>query len=145
MKTRFILLLAASATLACLAHANEADRLFYEAVRMEDKGQIEDAVAAYEKASSHGHSASLHGNLANLYFRTKNYGKAILHYRKALLLDPNNKDIQANLAQVRTIAGLPNFASSANDTYFAPSTIALWCWTTIIFFWLGLIGSLFLI
>ena len=143
MKSRGLLLLAALATLACFAHGNEADRLFYEAVRVEAKGELEDAIASYENAIAHAHSANLHGNLANLYFKMGNHGKAILHYYKALLLDSNNLELKANLAQVRNIAGLPSPKPSADDTYFAPTTTDAWCWTTMILFWIGLMSGLF--
>ena len=133
----------ASVMLTCFTHGNEADRLFYEAVRVEDNGSLEDAIASYEEATAHAHSANLHGNLANLYFKMANHGKAILHYRKALLLDPDNQELKANLAHVRGVAGIPSPATTADDSYFAPTTTNTWCWITMILFWIGLLGGLF--
>ena len=43
-------------------------------------------------------SAELYYNLGNAYFKMNELSKAILNYEKALLLSPNDKDIQYNLA-----------------------------------------------
>lgn len=43
-------------------------------------------------------SADLYYNLGNAYFKSNELPKAILYYEKALLLSPNDKDIQYNLA-----------------------------------------------
>lgn len=43
-------------------------------------------------------SAELYYNLGNAYFKMNELPKAILNYEKALLLSPNDKDIQYNLA-----------------------------------------------
>ncbi|MFP6901895.1 MAG: hypothetical protein VCA36_13190 [Opitutales bacterium] len=131
--------------LSCFAYGNEADRLFYEAVRVEAKGELYAAIALYEKANTIAHSANLHGNLANLHFKTDHYGKAVLNYRKALLLAPENLEFKANLRRVMEVADLPIANPTADDSYFAPNTINLWCWLTVILFWSGLIGGFFLL
>jgi len=131
------------AKLGWVAHGQDGNRLFYDAVRTEATGDLDDAIASYEKAATQAHSANLHGNLANLYFKTGNHGKAILHYRKALLLAPNNRELRANLAQAREVARLPAHTPTADDSYFAPTTIDAWCWGVVVLFWLGLFGGLF--
>ena len=135
-----VLLLATSVPVS----GDEADRLFYEAVRVEAQGELEDAIALYERAKTFGHSANLYGNLGNLYFKTNRYGKAILNYKKAILLVPENLEFKANLRQVLGIAELPVATPTADDSYFAPNTINLWCWLTVVLFWSGLIGAFFL-
>ena len=43
-------------------------------------------------------SASLLYNIGNTYFKLRNYPMAILHYEKALKIDPTNEDTKHNLA-----------------------------------------------
>ena len=47
----------------------QEDRLFYDAVRTEAAGDLDQAINLYLEASTLSHSANLHGNLANLYFK----------------------------------------------------------------------------
>ena len=85
-----------------ISHSKE--QLFYDAVRLESSGNLAEAIQKYEKALSEASSANLHGNLANLYYLNDKYGKSILHYRKALLLEPDNRDFQTNLDYVCKVA-----------------------------------------
>jgi tetratricopeptide (TPR) repeat protein len=70
------------------------------------KGQYEKAITAYESVlASNKQSAELYFNLGNCYYKLKKVAPAIYNYEKALLLSPNDKDIQNNLkfAQKLTI------------------------------------------
>jgi len=124
---------------------DDAARLFYDGVRAEGSGNLETAVESYEKALDFSHSSNLHSNLANLHFKMGRYGKAVLHFRKALLLDPGNEEIKANLAFTREKAGLVPKASSVGDFYFAPENSNFWNWLTSALIWCGLIAAFFLI
>ena len=86
--------------------ASEADRLFYEAVRAEASGNFKEAIIAYKRIEENKHSANLHGNLANSLLEIEHTGQAILHYRKALLLDPDNREFKENLEYAKKIAGI---------------------------------------
>jgi tetratricopeptide (TPR) repeat protein len=46
-------------------------------------------------------NAALEYNLANTYLRLGQLGRAIVHYRRALLLDPSNDKVRANLEYAR--------------------------------------------
>ena len=81
---------------------------FYDAVRFEAAGNIDQAIENYEKIFEQASSANLHGNLANLYYKKSDYGRSILHYRKALLLDGNNREFLSNLSFVCRTADLEN-------------------------------------
>jgi tetratricopeptide (TPR) repeat protein len=63
--------------------------------------------AALSDGASAGYSASALYNQANADARAGKPGLAVLNYQRALLLAPNDADIRANLAFVRTSAGLP--------------------------------------
>ncbi|MBT5910304.1 MAG: hypothetical protein HOH25_10920, partial [Opitutae bacterium] len=144
MKLLRIVVYLVSATFCSGVDANEANRPFYDGVRAEASGDLDAAIASYEKAAAISHSANLHGNLANLHYKTGSSGKAVLHYRQALLLDPGNPEISSNLAFARKAAGLPSASPSADDFYFAPESISIWVWATTIAFWLGIYLGLIL-
>ncbi|MCQ2959692.1 MAG: tetratricopeptide repeat protein [Bacteroidales bacterium] len=61
--------------------------------------QYEEAIKIYQNILSEGEtSAELFFNLGNSYFKLNELPQAILYYEKAILLSPNDKDIQYNLA-----------------------------------------------
>lgn len=67
------------------------------------KEKYTEAAAAYEKLlqSKEGVSAALYYNLGNAYYKLDNIPLAILNYERALLLEPGDGDIRANLALAR--------------------------------------------
>jgi len=138
MTSRLIKFLLGIAVVAFPLLGNEADRLFYEAVRAEANGELRSAVDLYLEASAFGHSANLHGNLANLYFKLEKYGHSILHYRQALLLRPDDREFAANLAFAQEIAGVANPATSSTDPAFSTSHTWAWALALSSFLWGGL-------
>ncbi len=61
-------------------------------------GRYKEAITGYEKIVEAGFtSVPLHFNLANAYFKTNQLGPAVLHYEKALQLDPKDEDALHNL------------------------------------------------
>lgn len=68
--------------------------------------QFEEAIQLYKELLDEQYiSSDLHYNLGNAYFRTNRLAKAILHYEKALKIEPANEDAAHNLefANSRTI------------------------------------------
>lgn len=63
------------------------------------------AIQIYENILKEGEAAEIYYNLGNSYYKSNLIGKAILNYERALLLQPGNGDIRANLeiAQAKTI------------------------------------------
>lgn len=63
------------------------------------------AIQVYEALLNRGEAADLYYNLGNSYYKTGDIAKAILNYERALLLQPGNGDIRANLevARAKTI------------------------------------------
>ena len=119
------------------AFANSKEQLFYDAVRLEAIGELDKAIILYEKAASKSSSANLHGNLANLYYKTKDYGRSILHYRKALLLESENREFLENLSFVKSVAGISQI-SLKNEVLGASNNNFLKVLAGI-FFWFGLL------
>jgi tetratricopeptide (TPR) repeat protein len=78
--------------------ADEAAALFQQAGQLYQAGQYADAAAAYEKILVNGlENWQVHYNLGNAYFKQRQLGKAILHYEKAVALNPESEDIRFNL------------------------------------------------
>lgn len=63
------------------------------------------AIQIYETLLSEGEAAELYYNLGNSYYKMDEIAKAILNYERALLLQPGNGDIRANLeiARAKTV------------------------------------------
>lgn len=67
-----------------------------------EKGDYEEAAAAYESLLKvEGLAAEVYYNLGNCYYKLDKIPFAVLNYERALLLDPGDGDIRANLALAR--------------------------------------------
>lgn len=81
------------------ASTASADTLWAAANTAYSNGDYARAVEAYTAITAQGrHSAKLYYNLGNSWYKQNRLGKAILHYNKALLLDPADEDTRYNLA-----------------------------------------------
>lgn len=60
------------------------------------------AIQVYEALLNRGEAADLYYNLGNSYYKAGDIAKAILNYERALLLQPGNGDIRANLEIARS-------------------------------------------
>ena len=126
-----------------LIWASSKEQLFYDAVRFEATGNIDQAIENYEKIFEQASSANLHGNLANLYYKKSDYGRSILHYRKALLLDGNNREFLSNLSFVCRTADLENTDPLKNNFVDGFSN-NFWKGFLVLFIWFGLLLISFL-
>lgn len=63
------------------------------------------AIHIYEALLKDGEAADIYYNLGNSYYKAGDIAKAVLNYERALLLEPGNSDIRANLevARAKTI------------------------------------------
>ena len=66
------------------------------------RGDYAQAIALYEELLEEGESSEVYYNLGNSYFKADNIGKSIVNYERALLLNPGNSDIRANLDIARS-------------------------------------------
>ena len=69
------------------------------------KNDYASAIQIYEALLKEGEAAEVYYNLGNSYYKTGDIAKAILNYERALLIQPGNADIRANLeiARAKTI------------------------------------------
>lgn len=74
----------------------EAEKAYKEARYAEAAGLFESL------SDSLGTSAVLLGNIGNCYVKAGDYGRAMLAYRKALKIDPSNREIKGNVRYVES-------------------------------------------
>lgn len=66
------------------------------------KNDYASAIQIYEALLNKGEAAEVYYNLGNSYYKAGETAKAILNYERALLLQPGNSDIRANLEIARS-------------------------------------------
>ncbi|MEY8781706.1 SH3 domain-containing protein [Allomuricauda sp. XS_ASV26] len=82
----------------CSLGFSQNEALFNEATELYNNGEYSSAIENYKKILEKGeHSSSVYFNLGNCNYKLNAIGPSIYFYEKALLLDPNNKEIQNNL------------------------------------------------
>ena len=78
---------------------SQNDEKFSDANTLYNNGKYAEAIDKYESIlESKQHSAELYFNLGNANYKLNNIAPSIYYYEKALQLQPNDKDIQNNLA-----------------------------------------------
>jgi tetratricopeptide (TPR) repeat protein len=85
---------------------SQNNELFEKANALYNDGKYQEAIDTYEQIlKSDAHSAELYFNLANAHYKLNHIAPSIYNYEKALLLNPNDKEIANNLnfAQNMTI------------------------------------------
>ncbi|QLE01334.1 tetratricopeptide repeat protein [Galbibacter sp. BG1] len=98
---------------------NEA--LFKKGNDFYNEGKYQKAIDAYlEVSENNEHSAALYYNLGNSYYKLNQIAPSIYYYEKALLLDPNDQDIQNNLqfAKNMTIDAIDVMPQTGIDKIF---------------------------
>ena len=84
------------------ASATANDTLWQEAAESYDRGDYSSAAEKYNRILERGFSSpELYYNLGNSYFKSGELGASIWAYRRALKLDPDMKQVKANLQYVR--------------------------------------------
>ncbi|WP_209401509.1 SH3 domain-containing protein [Pseudozobellia sp. WGM2] len=81
---------------------NEA--LFNKATEAYNVGEYQNAINGYLEILDNGeHSAELYYNLGNAYYKLNQIAPSIYYYEKALLLKPNDAEVENNLAYARNM------------------------------------------
>jgi len=116
---------------ACAFHTTAkavgGEDLFAQGNRAYAEARYDEALKFYkEVAGKEGYSTSLLYNMANAYYHKRDVGQAILHYRRALYLDPANTDIKANLCLAQKDFGLISEKVPLWHRYFDLLNINLW-------------------
>jgi tetratricopeptide (TPR) repeat protein len=110
------------------------------------KGNYKDALTAYESVlDSKKQSAELYFNLGNCYYKLNKVAPSIYNYEKALVLNPNDVEIQNNLKfahklQIDEIKEIPKvgFAKLIRD-FTGNFHYNTWAWISVSFAFLFLL------
>src|SRR4051812_16202189 len=98
MKIRIVLSCAVLCSLTVSILAAEPGAQFAKASQEYAGGDFKAAIADYEELVRSGQDTpNVFYNLGNAFFREKDFGRAILNYERALALDPQHPEAQANL------------------------------------------------
>lgn len=110
MKTiasKFFLLILGTCFFPTLGLAQNPQQLFTQGNEAYEKDNFPLAISLYKAALNYEQSEALHYNLANAYFKNADPGRAILHYQKALLINPRDPEIRTNLQFVKNQLEIP--------------------------------------
>lgn len=93
------------------SNKGEKYRHFYEkGIALNKKKENKNAIKALKKCLElENEDVEVHGAIANIYADLKNYDKAVLHYKKALKIIPNNPFVIRNYAITLRDSGNNNF------------------------------------
>ncbi len=120
-----------------------------EAIAQYNDGFYDAAIEKYQRVLEQGlHSAELYYNLGNCYYRKNDLGNAIYNYESALLLQPNDKDIQHNLRIAES--QIENPIEKINEFFLiqwkenAQALLGPWSWAFIglLLLWIGTAGMI---
>ena len=117
-----------------------AQTAFDKGNNLYQKGNYQEAITVYESVVNSGQqSAELYFNLGNCFYKLNKVAPAIFNFEKALLLNPNDTEIQNNLsfAQKMTIdevVEVPKvgFAKIIRD-FTSSYHYDTWAWIAIVF------------
>lgn len=104
------------------------------------------AIQIYENLLKKGEAAEVYYNLGNSYYKAGDNAKAILNYERALLLQPGNSDIRANLDIARSktidkVVPVPEiFFVSWTKSLINSMSIDAWAKLGVVFFILLLVS-----
>jgi len=111
---------------------------FTAAVAAYEKGDFGRASALFAGAEKKSFSASLEYNFGNACYQSSDYGAAILHYLRALSLDPRDPDARQNLDLARKAANATAADESKFDRYSALLGRNSWAWIATVAGWAAL-------
>lgn len=123
---------------------------FEEARSLYDGGQYDSAAAIYEGFIEQGYrDFALHYNLGNAHFKAGNLGPCILHYERARLLAPKDRDVLHNLEMAylrqadKRMEPLPrHFFNRTWTGWISLFSQTTWAWLTLGMAWTVLAGFL---
>lgn len=131
MKRLFFLIFIFATT---VVHATP-EEAFLQANTYYANGEYAQAAELYEGLTDEFSNMELHYNLGNAYYKLNEIAKSILHYEKALKLDPYNKDILYNLelARERTLDKIDGkqIESDVLNKLIAAVPVNFWAFLTI--------------
>lgn len=118
---------------------SQNETLFSEANQAYAAENYQEAITQYEQIIQDGYaSKAVYFNLGNAHYKLNNVGPSVYYYEKALMLDPNDADIQNNIAFARqmtidAIDVVPKTGvSKIVNNIIGKLSINGWAWTAVI-------------
>ena len=124
--------------LPAAVQAETAEEFFGRGNEAYHQDQFDSSIDLYGQALGLAESTALHYNLGNAFYRNGQIGPAILHYEKALALDPSDPDARRNLSFVREAAELQEPAPASTTQLAMRLPIKMWTWMLVGGFWSAL-------
>ena len=102
------------------------------------QGNFKEAISGYETLVGSGQwSANVFYDLGNAYFRTGDFGRAILNYERALVLERHHPEATANLQIARDEARALEMQQSWPERYLQFASINQYSLAAAVAFWVG--------
>jgi len=148
MKGRtFLVSLYCAVIWTCVAASTFAQADFDKANQEYAQGHFKEAIGSYETLARSGQwSANLFYDLGNAYFRTGDFGRAILHYERALALERHHPEAAANLQIARDEARGLEMQQTSLERYLQFASLDQYSIAAAVAFWVGafcIVGLIF--
>src|SRR5437762_11786459 len=102
------------------------------------QGHFKEAITGYEGLVRAGQwSANIFYDLGNAYFRTGNFGRAVLNYERALVLEPHHPEATANLQIARDEAHALELQPGRLERYLEFASVNQYTVTAAVAFWIA--------
>jgi tetratricopeptide (TPR) repeat protein len=142
MKKRLCLSIIASACFFAGAVSAADENALAKANQAYAEARFQEAAEGYENLVQSGQwNATLFYDAGNAYYRLGNFGKAILNYERALVLDPRQPEADANLRLARDEARALELRRNWIERYASTVTVKQYSIAAAVAFW----SALFLI
>src|SRR5205809_6759810 len=124
--------------LATSSVLGQADVEFAKANQEYAQGHFKEAISGYETLVRAGQwSANVFYDLGNAYFRTGDFGRAILNYERALVLERHHPEATANLQIARDEAHALEMQPGRVERYLHFASVNQYTITVAVSFWIA--------
>ncbi len=138
MKARAFQIAFLFCALATSSVLGQADVEFAKANQEYAQGHFKEAISGYETLVRAGQwSANVFYDLGNAYFRTGDFGRAVLNYERALVLEPHHPEATANLQIARDEAHALELQPGRLERYLEFVSVNQYTVTAAVAFWIA--------
>jgi tetratricopeptide (TPR) repeat protein len=119
---------------------NDSGESFARANQEYAAGKFKEAIADYEAAGQAGNwKATVFYDLGNAYFRARDFGRAILNYERAIALEPNHPEAEANLRIAREEGRSLELMPGWPDRFLRYANLNQYTMAAAVLFWISVV------